>query len=56
MEFLGQFPPSPELAKSFLARFVKRQPRTVGIYEKIIKACVESQGQQDAGQTKFEID
>ena len=29
---------------------------TVGIAESVIKAYIESQGQQDAGQTKFEID
>ena len=28
-DYLGQFPPSPELAKAFLAQYVDRKPRTL---------------------------
>ena len=42
-EFLGQFPPSPELAKSFLARYADYNPYTLYRYaQSIIKAFIEA--------------
>ena len=35
-ENLGQYPPSLELAKSFLAKFVDRKPRTLSRYAQML--------------------
>jgi len=35
-EFLGEFPPSPELAESFVARFAERKPTTLYRYHSIV--------------------
>ena len=35
--FLGQYPPSPELATSFLAGFAHRRPTTLYRYNSILK-------------------
>jgi hypothetical protein len=37
-KFLGEFPPSPELAASFLAQFAIRKPTTLYRYHSIVQA------------------
>jgi len=37
-EYLGQYPPSPELAKGFLAQYAHRKPRTLARYAATIKS------------------
>jgi len=44
-EYLGQYPPSPELAKSFLAQFVNRKPRTLYRYVQMIKMFMKWYGE-----------
>ena len=44
-EHLGQYPPSPELAKSFLAQFVNRKPRTLSRYAQMLKMFMKWYGE-----------
>lgn len=43
--YLGQFPPSAELAKGFLAPYAARQPRTLSRYAQMIKAFMRWYGE-----------
>lgn len=43
--FLGAYPPSPELAKGFLAQYVDRKPRTLYRYAQMVKAFMKWYGQ-----------
>ncbi|MFC2019518.1 tyrosine-type recombinase/integrase [Chloroflexota bacterium] len=43
-EFLGEYPPSPELAKKFLVQFADRMPRTMYRYAQMIKAFMKWYG------------
>ena len=36
-EYIGEFPPSPEIAKAFLAQFTTRKPTTLARYTAILK-------------------
>ena len=45
MEFLGQFPPSPELSKSFLARYAKYNTYTLSRYTQMVKAFMQWYGE-----------
>jgi site-specific recombinase XerD len=45
LQHLNGFPPSPELAKSFLAQFTDRKPRTVARYAKMIKSFMKWYGE-----------
>ncbi len=42
---LGQYPPSAELAKSFIAQYANRQPRTLYRYAQMIKAFMKWYGE-----------
>jgi integrase len=44
-EFLGQFPPSPELAKSFLAQYANYNPHTLYRYAQMVKAFMNWYGE-----------
>ena len=35
-EYLGSYPPSPEIAKSFLAQYADRKPRTLYRYAQML--------------------
>jgi integrase/recombinase XerC len=43
--YLGEYPPSPELAKSFLALFVDRKPRTLYRYAQMVKMFMKWYGE-----------
>jgi hypothetical protein len=45
IDFLGQFPPSPELAKSFLARYADYNPHTLYRYTHMIKSFMQWYGE-----------
>ncbi len=45
MSYLGAYPPSPELAKSFLAQYADRKPRTLYRYAQMIRAFMKWYGQ-----------
>jgi integrase/recombinase XerD len=45
-EYLGEFPPSPELAASFLAQFADRKTTTLYRYHSIIKTFMEWYGEK----------
>jgi hypothetical protein len=40
-EFLGEFPPTPEIAASYLAQFVDRKTNTLYRYTSIVKTFME---------------
>ena len=40
-EYLNSYPPSPELAKGFLAQYAQRKPRTLARYAPTIKAFMK---------------
>jgi integrase len=44
-DHLGQYPPSPELAKAFLAQFFDRKPRTLYRYAQMIKMFMKWYGE-----------
>jgi site-specific recombinase XerD len=44
-EHLGNYPPSAELAKSFLAQYANRQPRTLYRYAQMVKAFMKWYGE-----------
>jgi len=44
-QYLGEFPPSPELAKSFLAQFADRKPATLARYVAILKVFFKWYGE-----------
>lgn len=44
-EHLGNYPPSAELAKGFLARYADRQPRTLYRYAQMVKAFMNWYGE-----------
>jgi integrase/recombinase XerD len=45
LSYLGAYPPSPELAKSFLAQYVEKQPATLYRYAQMIKAFMKWYGE-----------
>ena len=45
-EYLGEFPPSPELATVFLARFAEHKPTTLYRYHSIIKTFMQWYGEK----------
>jgi integrase/recombinase XerD len=45
MNYLGKYPPSPELAKSFLAQFADRKTRTLYRYAQMIKSFMKWYGE-----------
>jgi integrase/recombinase XerD len=45
-DYLGEYPPSPELAKSFLAKFSARKPSTIARYGAIIKVFLNWYGEE----------
>jgi integrase/recombinase XerD len=45
MDYLGAYPPSPELAKSFLAQYVEKKPATLYRYAQMIKAFMKWYGE-----------
>jgi len=44
--YLGEYPPTPELAKSFLARFSNRKPTTIARYAAILKVFLKWYGEE----------
>ena len=44
-EYLGSYPPSPELAKSFLAQYVDRKPRTLSRYAQMLRMFMKWYGE-----------
>jgi integrase/recombinase XerD len=44
-QYLNSYPPSPELAKGFLAQYVDRKPRTLARYGATIKSFMQWYGQ-----------
>jgi integrase/recombinase XerD len=44
--YLGEFPPTPELAKSFLSKFTNRKPTTVARYAAILKMFFKWYGEE----------
>jgi len=44
-EYLNGFPPSPELAKSFLAQYANRKPRTLYRYAQMIRVFMKWYGE-----------
>jgi integrase len=44
-DHLGEYPPSPELAKSFLAQYVNRKPRTLYRYAQMLKMFMKWYGE-----------
>jgi len=44
--FLGEYPPSPELAKSFLSQFIERKPTTIARYAAVLKVFLKWYGEQ----------
>ncbi|MBA7468820.1 Tyrosine recombinase XerC [subsurface metagenome] len=45
MEYLGAYPPSPELAKGFLAKYADRKPRTLYRYTQMLRGFMKWYGQ-----------
>lgn len=45
LEYLNGYPPSPELAKGFLAQYADRKPRTIARYAKMIKSFMKWYGE-----------
>jgi integrase/recombinase XerD len=45
LEYLGAYPPSPELAKGFLAQYVNKKPRTLARYAATIKGLMKWYGE-----------
>ncbi len=45
MDFLGQYPPSPELAKSLLAKYAKYNAYTLYRYTQMVKAFLKWYGE-----------
>ncbi len=45
-EYIGEFPPSPELAKAFLAQFTTRKPTTLARYTAILKMFFKWYGEE----------
>jgi integrase/recombinase XerD len=45
-DYIGEYPPSPELAKSFLAKFITRKPSTIARYGAIIKVFLNWYGEE----------
>ena len=45
LEMLNGYPPSPELAKAFLAQYANRKPRTLARYAKMIKGFMKWYGE-----------
>ena len=41
VEYLGSYPPTPELAKGFLAQYANRKPRTLARYAKMIRGFMK---------------
>ena len=44
-EYLGAYPPSPELAKSFLAQYTDRKPRTLYRYAQMLRVFMKWYGE-----------
>jgi hypothetical protein len=44
-KFLGEFPPAPELAASFLAQFTERKPTILYRYHSIVKTFMQWYGE-----------
>ena len=44
--YLGEFPPTPELAKSFLSQFKERKPTTIARYAAILKVFFKWYGDE----------
>jgi len=44
-EYLGNYPPSPELAKSFLAQYADRKPRTLYRYAQMLRMLMKWYGE-----------
>jgi integrase/recombinase XerD len=44
--FLGEYPPTPELAKSFLSTFKNRKPTTIARYTQILKVFFKWYGEE----------
>ena len=44
-EYLGSYPPSPELAKSFLAQYADRKPRTLYRYAQMLRMFMKWYGE-----------
>ncbi len=44
--YLGEFPPSPEIAKSFLSTFRDRKPTTIARYAAILKVFLKWYGEE----------
>jgi integrase len=44
--YIGEFPPTPELAKSFLSKFTSRKPTTVARYAAILKMFFKWYGEE----------
>ncbi|MFC2017217.1 tyrosine-type recombinase/integrase [Chloroflexota bacterium] len=45
-DYLGEFPPTPELAKSFLSAFRERKPTTIARYAAILKVFFKWYGEE----------
>lgn len=45
VEYLGNFPPSPELAKGFLAQYANRKPRTLYRYAQMLRVFMKWYGE-----------
>jgi integrase/recombinase XerD len=45
MDYLGAYPPSPELAKSFLAQYTNRAPRTLYRYTQMVRGFMKWYGE-----------
>ena len=44
-QYLNSFPPSPELAKGFLARYVDKKPRTLYRYAQMVRVFMKWYGE-----------
>jgi len=44
-DYLGEFPPTPELAKSFLAQYAIRKPRTLYRYTQMLRCFMRWYGE-----------
>ncbi len=44
--YLGEFPPPPELAKSFLSAYKERKPTTIARYAAILKVFFKWYGEE----------
>jgi hypothetical protein len=45
-DFIGESPPSPDLAKSFLAQFTNRKPTTIASYGGFLKVFLKWYGEE----------